>query len=416
MLFFTSVIILSVLGLDRIDLFFGTGPFVLTPFLAISPIFIFLYLLNVLFKPNSSSIIKDYDNPVFLITLGLLIIILAASALFSNDLELSAKRLALLLYQLSFVIIALHSWNKKTLVIGACSGLLIFTLFNIVTIINWVSLTTGFLEYIDLGPSFSVSSIGGLAPRLSGYSRDPNQGVFIVCVYFYILYKYGRKSDYYLKLLMILSILSIFFSLSKSGILGFLAMYFGFFIMDKKDMNFRSMTKLIMLSVIIISTTITVVTIKEFGEYAYDITKILNAIFTTEEGSSGSIHLLLLSKGIDIVFSDAKNFIIGNGLLASTNILSDFFLDDKYANFHSIYISFLAESGFFSFLLFIILLFYPLLAKSKDIPLILLIAAFGIFYLMHLSPMFWFAIGLIWKNLKRNENILKENCRSDCDA
>jgi hypothetical protein len=76
--------------------------------------------------------------------------------------------------------------------------------------------------------------------------------------------------------------------------------------------------------------------------------------------------------------------------------LGDFFGDVKYSNFHDLYVSLLAELGLPAFLLFLILLGYPIFGREGAAPWIAAIAIFNVFLQGFLEPIFWVALALAW--------------------
>lgn len=399
---FISIITIAAIGVDRVDFFGGAGPFVLTPFLVLSPVIFFVLLLEFL---HDTRVLRKISLPFFTISC-LLLITLFVSATFSNDQEMSFKRLALVVYEIFFTVLALTTWNRRLLLKGAYLGFFIFLVFNCVLIVNWIAITTGLLGYIDFGPALDLAAtgIGSILPRLSGYTKDPNQSVFISSVYFYIIYRFGSDS-LFSKICLVLLTFCIILSLSKSGISAFCLMITVIALIDRKNRDFKKIGRLIFMPLIILATLVFFVNLYSFGGINIDISQAANIIFARDEGSSGATHLQLLQRGWDVATSSVKNILVGNGVFASENVLSDIFPNDKYANFHSLYISFLAESGLISFVLMIIILFFPVLTRTKHVALVFLNAIFGIFYQIYLSPAFWLTIGLIWGAFRDYEDV-----------
>jgi O-antigen ligase len=116
-------------------------------------------------------------------------------------------------------------------------------------------------------------------------------------------------------------------------------------------------------------------------------------------GDSGGIHFELLRRGMDIFFD---NPFFGSGFGASYLYLFDFFDGDKYSNYHSLYITLVAEAGFLSFLLCLMILLTPLFMKDDKNtykPLLLALIIFNMSYLSILSPLFWIVLSFSWIGL-----------------
>jgi len=86
----------------------------------------------------------------------------------------------------------------------------------------------------------------------------------------------------------------------------------------------------------------------------------------------------------------------GIGFAGAHRVLSDFFGDVKYANFHDLYVSVLAELGLPAFLLLMILLGYPIFGRKGAASWIVAIAIFNVFLQSLLEPIFWVALALAW--------------------
>lgn len=413
MLNFLSILIIAVLGIDRIDFFRGDGPFILTPFLLLSPILLFVLMINFFNRPNLKFRV-DLNGWTFYLLMGSILSILLLSLLFSNDVSMSAKRMVLLMYQIIVLVVFSKMWCPRILLKGAYIGFFIFMLFNIILTANWIYLHTGLLTYIDFGPIFDLTpiTIGPLTTRFCGFARDPNYGTFFLGVFFYIIYKYGKNSLFY-KLIIFLLIFSAIFSLSKSGGASFFLMILFILCTDRKHINYKATISIVFLSAFFMVIFLIFLHGFSLNQYSIDIIAIAKEITSVGEGTSGGTHLILLSRGVDVAFDSIKNLLLGVGIFAPQEVLFDIF-PEEYANFHSIYMSFLAESGLISLMLFLLLLFYPFAAKSRHSALIVLIAMFGIFYQVHLSPIFWWALILVWKGIQHCELVTGKSCGYNC--
>jgi hypothetical protein len=93
---------------------------------------------------------------------------------------------------------------------------------------------------------------------------------------------------------------------------------------------------------------------------------------------------------------------MGIGFAAAPKVLTDFFGDSKYGNFHSLYVSFLVELGLPTFLLFMMMLGYPIIGRKSATSCIVAIAVFNVTYQSSSEPIFWVAFALVW-SLERKE-------------
>ncbi|HET6763716.1 MAG TPA: hypothetical protein VFH27_08585, partial [Longimicrobiaceae bacterium] len=68
-------------------------------------------------------------------------------------------------------------------------------------------------------------------------------------------------------------------------------------------------------------------------------------------------------------------------------------------NFHSIYVTLLAESGVFALVLGMVLFFWPMGRSRRYLPLLAAFAAFNVFYQLLTEPIFWFGLAAAWSGL-----------------
>ena len=84
-----------------------------------------------------------------------------------------------------------------------------------------------------------------------------------------------------------------------------------------------------------------------------------------------------------------------SGLQDPLRVLSDFFGDNKYGNFHDLYVSVLAELGLPAFLLLLIILCYNPEKETRSI-IHRRDLVFNVFLQSFLEPIFWVTIALVW--------------------
>lgn len=124
--------------------------------------------------------------------------------------------------------------------------------------------------------------------------------------------------------------------------------------------------------------------------------------FSGEQGSSGADHIQLIQRGVETWSSSTRTIVAGIGFAGAPRVLGDYFQDNKYANFHSLYVSLLAELGLPAFLLFMFILGYPMIGREGAAPFIAAIAVFNVALQSYMEPIFWMALALVWSfELKR---------------
>jgi hypothetical protein len=115
-----------------------------------------------------------------------------------------------------------------------------------------------------------------------------------------------------------------------------------------------------------------------------------------DPGSSGESHVLLIERGLKTWVTSTKTVITGIGYAAAPKLLADFFGDDKRGNFHSLYVTTLAEMGLPAFFVLVFLFCYPIIGRRGVVPCMAAILIFNVSYQTETEPMFWLMLALLW--------------------
>lgn len=395
------ILLLSLIGADRINFLGPASDFRITPFLALSPIAILMLMFHTAEVPSRRA---KSEEMILLYSVALLFIVFI-SVLFSNDFLLSLKRYILFSWLiLSSLIITKKLLNfkdvEKLIVVAAICGTFFYSIFSFLELSNFIN---GRLDEnilfgaIDLNPTI----YGGFALRLTGYSDDPNRGAFILSFFlFFLLFKKYDIPKVILNITVFINILNIILTFSRTGYVCLIIILFFYF---KRKLSFKS---------IVVFSTFFMVIVAGFmylGDTVqienFDLSKMLEDRFSNESVSS-QIHFDLFDRGFSLL-GDMKIFTLGVGYGSSYTVTKDILGDTKYANFHSLYLTFFVESGILSFLLLLILMFYSLKYSGEYSPIILMSLWFNIYYQTNAEPLFWFMtyftifFGITYANSKR---------------
>jgi hypothetical protein len=120
-----------------------------------------------------------------------------------------------------------------------------------------------------------------------------------------------------------------------------------------------------------------------------------------DRGSSGESHVLLIERGFDTWLTSPKTIINGIGFGSSPKVLADFFGNDKYGNFHCLYVTVLAETGVLSLMVLVFLLGYPIIGRTGALSAIVAIGIFNLSYQSHMEPIFWLVLALLCSGERR---------------
>jgi hypothetical protein len=129
---------------------------------------------------------------------------------------------------------------------------------------------------------------------------------------------------------------------------------------------------------------------------AWEIADAVSAKMSMDPGSSGESHILLIQRGLETWLTSTKTVITGIGYGAAPKVLEDFFGNDKRGNFHSLYVTTLAEIGLPAFFVLAFLLLFPIIGRKDVLPCIAAIMVFNASYQTDTEPMFWLMLALLW--------------------
>lgn len=387
------VIWIALIGADRIDLLGGGGAFILTPFLVLSPVVIGAELVRVLYRRRSFRVPGSAIEYCWGVTC--LLCVLLISVLFSFDIGTSSQRFVLLLVQVYAtlgvgIIIANRSDPERILLAGAYTGLMIGFVFNIAQLVAWMS-----GEVSGAVVNLTPQTYGGFVPRLSGQVYDMNRAGLVFLVYLFWVALFGARSRTR-TLFLVLGGASLVATLSRSALLALLVTSAGAALL--KGGIRLSRPQLITASVA--GALLTAWILGAPNRVAAILTGLepLGQRFSLAEGS-GNTHIALIARGWEGATAGVKNALVGVGFGNSFLLTQEFFPDSKYGNFHSLYITLLAESGIFALLFGLVLLLYPLLRSNEYAPLIAGIAFFSLFYQAIVDPLFWFVLAAAWMDI-----------------
>ncbi len=391
----------ALIGADRIDLLGGAGPVRLTPFLVLTPLLLGVELVRMLRDRERLPLSASAGG--YTLAVSLLLAVTLLSVFFSYDAALSAKRFGLLIVQVyatlaAAVLLLRNPERERILVQGAYLGIALAVVFNIAQLISWFMglIGRGDGSQIDAFIFISPWSYGDLIPRLSGQVLDMNRGGMLLVIYMFLLMRFGEASGKR-RAFMTVAILSVLVTVSRSAVAAMFVMGLFFYLQEgtvRLEARFLaraaaagalSMLVLILFPGILAASTETLLPpllLRVLGD------------------GSSSVHFELLRHGMELGTSSFRNALIGIGFGSSYTVLGEFFPDNEYANYHSLYVSLLAETGVFSLVLGLVLLGLPFFRSARYRPIIAGLIAFSVFYQTTLEPVFWFVLAAAWLELR----------------
>jgi hypothetical protein len=394
---------LALIGADRIDLLFGKAPFRLTPFLVCALAFIFLRLLMIAMHGRLDFTISPAmrrQSP-FLVGVTTFLFLASVATIFGMDPQRGLMALvdlilvSVLAYCISLRLLA-DPAPEKLIVRSISFGLFVYLVFCVGESIAW---KYGIIQTTEnsgswLEDAFAAKTLFWI-PRLSGSTVDANRSGFVLVMYLALLDQFVPKSRYTSFLRFVIA-LFILLALSRSAMLCWFAYWLFSKTSWKRMASWRGAAWVGAITIVCLLAGLEYH--KEIGDvlYAWDVSEIVSDRVSGQEGTSGGDHIRLIERGFDIWSSTPHTMATGIGLASAPRVLGDFFGDDKYGNFHCLYVTILAELGLPAFLVVMILLAYPVLGRNGATAPMAAIMVFNIPYQSHMEPIFWLMLALVW--------------------
>jgi O-Antigen ligase len=413
---------IGLIAADRIDLLAGRSPFKLTPFLVLAPLVLLISVLRAeparMFRFTITAPIRR-QTP-FLAASSLFLLLSFASVPIGLDPERGLVALsdlflvAVLGYYISVQVLEDRA-PEKLIVWSVTFGLIVYIIFCIAEFIAW---SHGIVMVGEPGgpwieSTFAPSTLGLWAPTLSGTAYDANRSGFVLTMYLALLDRFAAKSRYTPAFRFAIASL-IFLTLSRSGVLCWLAYYLFSRTFWKRLASRRVLVRVA--AIVIVSSLVLAVYQKQMAALAetWEIADAVSAKMSMDPGSSGESHILLIERGLKTWLTSTKTVITGIGYAAAPKVLQDFFGNDKRGNFHSLYVTTLAEMGLPAFLVLVFLLGYPIIERRGVVPCMAAIMVFNISYQTETEPMFWLMLALLWSYERRGKRAAEPSiCRLD---
>jgi hypothetical protein len=400
---------IGLIAADRIDLFAGRGPFILTPFLVLAALVLLISVLRVeparMFRFTLTAPIRQ--QAPFVVASGLFLLLSFASVPIGLDPErglvafVDLFLVAVLGYYISLQVLE-EPAQERLIVWSVTFGLIVYVVFCIAEFIAW---SHGILMSAQrdgpwLESTFAPSTLGPWAPTLSGTAYDANRSGFTLTMYLALLDKFAAKSRYMPVLRFVIALL-IFLTLSRSGTLCWLVYHLFSGTFWTRLASRRVLVRVA--AIVIVSSLVFAAYQKEISELAeaWEIADAVSAKMSMDPGSSGESHILLIERGVKTWLTSTKTIITGIGYAAAPKVLEDFFGNDKRGNFHSLYVTTLAEMGLPAFFVLMFLLGYPIIARKGVLMCMAAIIVFNVGYQTETEPVFWLMLALLWSYERR---------------
>lgn len=382
---------------DRIDLAGGNGAFILTPFLAITPLV--LLAESVRRFRTSSPVWLNRGTLLYLAIACAYLVLSVGSVLVAPDVTIGTSRVFLLIVNVGGTLaVAALCFDRKNLerilARGALVWLVLCVAFDVAEVLYWIGRLD---ESIYLGPvqlRFGDFQTLGPLPRLTGVVGDANHTGFIVLCNMVLIAR-GEPRAWLRRSGLALAVLLLLATFSRSAMLGAIAAL----IVAAIDAR-RASPRLLIIAPIAagVVAALALASPRTFDTVMTAVSSPVSSRLSASEGSAQA-HLTLLERGLNEATASPERVLIGMGYGNSHMALQDFFPGNKYGSFHSMYIATFAESGAFALLLFLVLSGVPVIMSRPWRAVIAGSVAFNIFYQTNTDPVFWFVLALAWMTI-----------------
>jgi len=232
-------------------------------------------------------------------------------------------------------------------------------------------------------------------PRLSGFCLDANRAGFILVMYLALLDQFVTQTRYTRFLRFAIGFF-ILLAVSRSAMLCWLVYYLFSKAFWKRLTTRRAAFRVATLALVCL--LVGLVYRQKIADLAelWQLSDIVSDRLSSDPGSTAGSHIELIQRGFATWTTSTRTVVAGIGYQGASRVLGDFFQNNKYANFHDVYVTVLAELGLPAFLLFMILLGYPIIGRKGAASFVAAIAIFNVFLQSYLEPIFWVALALVW--------------------
>ncbi|TVR60362.1 MAG: hypothetical protein EA422_14075 [Gemmatimonadales bacterium] len=391
------VVWVALLGATRVDLLAGAGPFLLTPFLLLSPLVLASELLRV--AQQGWEIRLPAGAGSFTVAVSVLLALLVVSAFFSIEPAASARRVSLLVVQVGFVVaigyaIALRPDPARILVRGAVLALGLTVAVNAAQLALWFQ-DELWPRPLSLVISLEPGNYFGVIPRLTGLSHDPNLGGLLTLGYLALI-QILSPPEHPRSRWVAVGVVMVVLTLSRSAVLA--ALVYGALRWGAGRQVRITPGSVGALGAMVAAATAAILLSPGFWDGLVGVAEILGTRLTPDEGSA-SEHAILFARGIQVATESVKQALVGVGYGAGYVLVQDIFPGNEYGNFHSLFITFFAEAGTPALLVSVAIFVHLLLREGPYRPLIGALVVFNLFQQAHTEPNLWLILLLAWSGV-----------------
>lgn len=383
-------------GLERIDAFAGHGHFGLIP----SVIFLPLALVAFLFHRWRAAGSRTSHFGLLGMTLLVLLALVTLSSILTNNPDtISIGRWVLLVIAMfgawAAVALAVRIQDPGALRIGAYVGLSIYLILSLTQLL--MAAMHGQVGPNFIGPvNVEVRPLGAEIVRLTGGSLDPNRAAIVLAFFAYLLLAEpwtAKKQRVWWEATLLVGVTALaVVTWSRSGIAAFLLIIGG--TLAARSWQNGNQSKLVVAGVSFLAAAfaammILVLAAPRFVQY------IVSTRLSISPGDSADSHLGFYQLAGQLILHEPLLLLNGLGFGQSYRVVEAVHPEmGRYGNFHSLYLTFMVETGLLGLIVILALLIIPMWRQRFWLALGALV--FGIFYQDTSDSTFWFQVALLW--------------------
>jgi hypothetical protein len=388
----------ALIGADRIDLAGGHGPFVLTPFLLLTPLVIIVEAFRR--HRTARQISLSRRTLAYAAVSTALLCVVLASVFVAKEIPVSAARITLLLLDVmgTFAVVlscADRPELGRILARGAVCCLPLFIVFNVVESFYWIGQAPETLPVAGLLIHFGPLQSAGPLPRLAGPVADANRTAFVLLCFITVIARWERTT-WLRRAGIAVGIVLLALTFSRSGTLATVTAATVALISRRRTPTLQAAVWVALTAVTIATVFLLRPDVAAIAVAAVE--SPLSERLSSNEGSAQS-HVALVKRGAEEATRSVPRMFTGLGYGTSYLFLQDFFPGNRYGNYHSLYVTMFAEAGVFALLLTLILMFAPLTWGGPWRVLVAGAIPFNMFYQTTTEPVFWFVLAAAWAGL-----------------
>lgn len=385
----------ALISADRIDFAGGHGPFIVTPFLVLTPFL--LASESIRHWRTHRPLTWRSSTWIYVLTSLVLVSAVFASVFAASEFSVSASRAVLLAAQLAgtFAVAILCADRPRfltTIARGAIASLVLFFVFDFSESLWWVGRGSEIWRLGAATARFDQLQSIGVLPRLAGPVGDANRAGFLLLFYTFAI----AKSDLPVltrRVALAAAVILMAATISRSTAVGALAMVAFMLVSKRRYVSVRVVAgAAVALAALSIVPLVAPRVLERVSNL--DMTP-LTSRFSFREPSARS-HVELIERGIGEGLQSFPRAAFGLGYGNAYRVLQDFFPANRYGNFHSLYVTMFAESGVLALIAMLVLTMAPVIVGSLWRPVVAGAIAFNIFYQTPAEPVFWLLLALAW--------------------